>query len=221
VRAEWELCPQGPLEEGHQPLDVAEQTELGFSVFVQIVSADCPQKDRLGTKTICFCTKSSQGTRVMESSKAPTILPSVLVVGANGFLGRRIPPLLSSRHPECRITLLDIAPRGDSEYDYFTGDITNLSSSIEIFQKVKPAVVIHCASPPIPTSGKGDEKLFHRVNVDGTRNVIQACREAGVRALVYTSSASVLYNGGDLVNANESTPYATRHVDAYNASKVS
>jgi nucleoside-diphosphate-sugar epimerase len=156
-----------------------------------------------------------------EKSATPsTVLPSVLIVGANGFLGRTIPPLLSARHPECKITLLDIAPSTSLEYDYFSGDITDLSSLIGIFQKVRPAVVIHSASPPIPTVGRGDEKLFTRVNVEGTRNVIKACNESGVRALIYTSSASVIYDGGDLVNANEKAPYATRHVDPYNASKV-
>jgi sterol-4alpha-carboxylate 3-dehydrogenase (decarboxylating) len=62
--------------------------------------------------------------------------------------------------------------------------------------------------------------LFFRVNVEGTRNVIKACNETGVKALIYTSSASVIYDGGSLVNADENTPFATRHVDPYNASKV-
>lgn len=156
-----------------------------------------------------------------ENSAHPAIaIPSVLFVGANGFLGRTMVPLFAARHPECEVHLLDISPRTDLEYGYHSGDITDLASLVDIFQKVKPAVVIHSASPPIPTVGKGDEKLFFRVNVEGTRNIIGACKEAGVRALIYTSSASVIYNGGNLVNANEETPYASRHVDPYNASKV-
>lgn len=157
-----------------------------------------------------------------KPAKPPTAIPSVLLVGANGFLGRTIPPLIAARHPKCRITMLDIAPATTTTLDfpYVSGDITDLASLTEIFQKVKPAVVIHSASPPIPTVGKGDEKLFFRVNVEGTRNVIKACNESGVKALIYTSSASVIYDGGNLVNANETTPFATRHVDPYNASKV-
>lgn len=156
-----------------------------------------------------------------EHSVPPPIgISSVLFVGANGFLGRTMVPLFAARHPECQVHLLDIGPRTDLEYCYHSGDITDLASLVDIFQKVKPAVVIHSASPPIPTVGKGDEKLFFRVNVEGTRNIISACKEAGVRALVYTSSASVIYDGGNLVNANEEAPYASRHVDPYNASKV-
>lgn len=155
-----------------------------------------------------------------KSTKNITPIPSVLIVGANGFLGRTIPPLLAARHPQCQIHLLDIAPASNLTYPYHQADITDPSALIDVFQKIKPDVVIHSASPPIPTVGKGDEKLFFRVNVEGTRNIMSACTEAGVKALVYTSSASVIYNGGNLVNANELTPYATRHVDPYNASKV-
>ena len=156
-----------------------------------------------------------------ESFSSPTVdIPSALIIGANGFLGRTIPPLIASRHPKCQISLLDLRSDGSSNYPFFQGDITNLSSLITIFQKVKPAVVIHSASPPIPTAGRGDEKLFNRVNVEGTGNVITACQATGVRALIYTSSASVIYDGGDLINADERTPYASKHVDPYNASKV-
>lgn len=156
----------------------------------------------------------------MTSETQPTPIPSVLIVGANGFLGRTIPRLLTARHPTCMLTLLDIAPTAPLQYPYVRADITDESALVEAVCTIKPAVVIHSASPPIPTVGKGDEKLFFRVNVEGTRNVIKACNEAGVKALIYTSSASVIYDGGNLVNANEKAPYATRHVDPYNASKV-
>jgi sterol-4alpha-carboxylate 3-dehydrogenase (decarboxylating) len=154
--------------------------------------------------------------------KAPTGLPSVLIVGGNGFLGKTMPTLIAARHPNCDIHVVDIAPSASASahFTYHQGDVTNLTSLIDIFQQAKPSAVIHSASPPIPVRGTGDEKLFYRVNVEGTRNVIRACEEAGVKALVYTSSASVVYNGRDLVNANEDTPYATRHVDPYNESKV-
>ena len=42
-------------------------------------------------------------------------------------------------------------------------------------------VVFHCASPP-PSSN--DRKLFHRVNVEGTRTLIQSCLDAGVEVSV-------------------------------------
>ena len=52
--------------------------------------------------------------------------------------------------------------------------------------------VIHTASP-VP--GSKNTALFWKVNVDGTKAVIKASQELGVRKLVYTSSAGVAFNG--------------------------
>jgi nucleoside-diphosphate-sugar epimerase len=46
-------------------------------------------------------------------------------------------------------------------------------------------VVFHCASGPATEGG------YARTNVDGTRNLLDACREAGVQRLVYLSSIAV------------------------------
>jgi nucleoside-diphosphate-sugar epimerase len=66
----------------------------------------------------------------------------------------------------------------------------------------------------------GPEADFFQVNIEGTRNVIAACRAVGVRRLVYTSSPSVVYNGGDLSGVNESAPLCTRAPCAYPTSKA-
>ena len=43
----------------------------------------------------------------------------------------------------------------------------------------------------------------------------------GVAKLVYTSSASVVFDGRDLVNVNEDAPYAARPIDYYTETKAS
>jgi nucleoside-diphosphate-sugar epimerase len=61
---------------------------------------------------------------------------------------------------------------------------------------------------------------FHRVNVEGTRRVIETCRALGVPRLVYTSSPSVVYHGGDLAGIDESAPLCTAAPCAYPTSKA-
>ncbi len=59
------------------------------------------------------------------------------------------------------------------------------------------------------------------VNVDGTRNVVDACVKAKVPSLVYTSSASVVFDGTDLFLADEkATPYAAKPLDFYTVTKI-
>lgn len=66
----------------------------------------------------------------------------------------------------------------------------------------------------------GPDADFFRVNVEGTRHVIAACRAAGVPRLVYTSSPSVVYHGGDLAGVDESAPLCTAAPCAYPTSKA-
>ena len=66
----------------------------------------------------------------------------------------------------------------------------------------------------------GPPEDFFRVNVGGTRHVIAACRDAKVPRLVYTSSPSVVYNGGDLAGVDESAPLCAAAPCAYPTSKA-
>ena len=52
------------------------------------------------------------------------------------------------------------------------------------------------------------------VNVGGVDNVIHACREAGVKRLIHTSSNNVTF-GDPVVDGDENTPYATDTEDIY------
>ena len=61
---------------------------------------------------------------------------------------------------------------------------------------------------------------FFRANVVGTRALLAGCREHGVQRLIHTSTPSVVYNGGDLVNANESAPLTTRCPSPYPLTKA-
>lgn len=66
----------------------------------------------------------------------------------------------------------------------------------------------------------GPAAEFFQVNVEGTRQVIAACHATGVPRLVYTSSPSVVFNGGDLSGVNESAPLCTQAPSAYPTSKA-
>lgn len=66
----------------------------------------------------------------------------------------------------------------------------------------------------------GDAREHWRTNVDGTQNVINACRAARVPRLVFTSSPSVCFDGQDHVMAGNDLPYATRFLAEYPRTKM-
>lgn len=66
----------------------------------------------------------------------------------------------------------------------------------------------------------GRTQDFERTNVQGTTNVIAACRDAGVQRLIYTSSPSVTFGGTDHVNADNTLPYPTAWLADYPRTKA-
>jgi nucleoside-diphosphate-sugar epimerase len=101
----------------------------------------------------------------------------ILVTGGGGFLGSRLARALHAKQPEARIRLLDVgfgapAPRG---CEAIVGDLSAVVSG----------------------GAEADFDLGYRVNLDGTRALLEACRRlAHPPKLVYASSVAAF--GGAL-----------------------
>ena len=65
-----------------------------------------------------------------------------------------------------------------------------------------------------------DASIYYKVNVEGTQAVVDAAIACGVKKLVFTSSAGVVFNGGDIIDVDERLPYPNVPMDAYNDSKA-
>lgn len=88
---------------------------------------------------------------------------------------------------------------------YHEADITDSTALAKVFSEVKPNIVINTASP----AWNAGHDILRRVNIDGTNTLLAAARDAGVKAFVHTSSASVVHDTySDLINASELYPYA-------------
>lgn len=94
------------------------------------------------------------------------------------------------------------------------GDIMDTGSLREAFSGCE--VVYHVAG--INEMCSLDPDRMHRVNVDGTRNVVRACQAAGVRRMVLTSSAAAIGEEKGEV-ATESTPHRGHYLSEYEKSK--
>ncbi|KAF2187022.1 C-3 sterol dehydrogenase/C-4 decarboxylase-like protein [Zopfia rhizophila CBS 207.26] len=137
-------------------------------------------------------------------------LGKVLITGGCGFLGHHIVNLLVQRHPATQIAVLDLRTNlnrsSSSTVSYHDGDITDADAIKSLFAQIKPDVVIHTASANLISKNE----VHYKVNVEGTQNLLKAAQEAGVKAFVYTSSASVIYNPKiELKNADETWPMVT------------
>jgi len=138
---------------------------------------------------------------------------SYCIIGGGGFLGRHIVDYLINRG-EKNIVVFDMRKTFDSPtVRYVLGDITKFDDLVRAFEGI--TTVIHTASPTVDV-----RELLYKVNVDGTKNVIQACIKAGVKQLVYTSSASVCFDGTAIKNGNEDMPFCKVYPDPYSETKA-
>ena len=154
-------------------------------------------------------------------------LKSVILIGGCGFLGLHLIEQFWQVKPRPEIHVFDIRPLPPISPTFYSfdpekitvhiGDITSPKDISEAFAVAKPEVVVHSVSP---VHGLGSD-IYHKVNVEGTINIIeQAKQDPNVRALVYTSSGGVVFNGADLRNADESCPIPEVAMDAYNDTKA-
>lgn len=112
-----------------------------------------------------------------------------LVTGASGFLGSALTRRLVERghtvyvlrRPTSRLDLL-----GDSadHVEHRIGDILDSDSLLAAMEGVE--VVYHTAA--FVGFGPGNRDLLYRINVEGTRNVVNAALTSGIKRLVVTSS---------------------------------
>jgi nucleoside-diphosphate-sugar epimerase len=139
-----------------------------------------------------------------------------LVTGGGGFLGGAIVRKLLERGDSVRSLA-----RGDYPdlqalgVETIRGDVADQKITSQAVQGVD--AVFHVAAKAGIWGPRVD---FVRANVDGTRNVVDACRKHGVGKLILTSSPSVIYGGGDIEGADESLPYPTRFDADYPATKA-
>ncbi len=140
---------------------------------------------------------------------------TILVTGAQGFVGRYYIAEARRRFPQSRIVGIGRSPRraafthqitlgtrsiaapilddelawSEREPDYRRIDITDANALVALFREIEPATVVHLAS------GLRDDPYRHlfRTNVEGTLTLLEAIAESGVavKRIVLGSSGSV------------------------------
>ncbi len=142
-----------------------------------------------------------------------------LVTGATGFLGSHIADRLIERGDSVRAL---VRPTSDTSYlesraEFVVGDITEPDTLPAALAGVE--VVYHAAAN---VADWGPWSDFKRVTVDGTRNMLRAAANAGVRRFLHVSSDAV-YRFDDLARGvDESTRLETRFspLDYYRRAKT-
>lgn len=118
----------------------------------------------------------------------------VLVTGGAGFIGSHLTEALLEQGYEVTVTdnlstgkLLNLPHKGENFHKL---DIT-APEFRQLVRELKPRYIFHQAAQIDVQTSLADPLLDAKVNILGTLNVLEACREAGVEKLIYASSAAV------------------------------
>lgn len=114
-----------------------------------------------------------------------------LVTGGTGFLGANITKHLIEQGHDVRVLMRKTSSTkaiDDLKFEKAFGDITDPVSLIPAMKDID--WVFHTAASV--SMWKGSWKQSHEINVGGTRNMVEAALEAGIKRFVHTSTISVL-----------------------------
>ena len=128
-----------------------------------------------------------------------------LVTGATGFVGAAVARALGAAGWQVRVLVRGGSDRGNLQQlavEVAEGDLADVVSLERALEGC--AGLFHAAADY--RLGARDPKPLYRTNVDGTRNILNAARAAGVARIVYTSSVATMGIPRDGTPGDENTP---------------
>jgi D-erythronate 2-dehydrogenase len=143
---------------------------------------------------------------------------NVLITGGGGFLGSRVAQALRARHPQSRIRLMDMAfPAGlDASLERVEADVSSPQALAAALGDDTDSV-FHMAAV-VSGGAEMDFDLGYRVNLDGTRALLEACRALPAPPKVVYASSVAAFGGAlpevldDSTTPTPQTSYGTQKV---------
>lgn len=141
----------------------------------------------------------------------------ILITGATGYIGHKLALEAAARNYIVHILVRDpesknlpVHPRIIS----FKGDVTDKTSVLAAMSGCTK--VLHAAG--ITKMWDKDSSIFYKVNVEGTRNVLDAALQCGIKKFVYTSTGAVI-GPSDKKPMSENDPRIVAFENDYEISK--
>jgi len=143
----------------------------------------------------------------------------ILVTGGAGYIGSHVALMLAEAGE--RVVVLDNLSTGFRKAvlkgEFVQGDVGDQGLVRDVLAKHDIDTVMHFAAHTIVPESVSDPLKYYRNNTCATRNLLECCHEAGVRHVVFSSTAAVYGIPADGL-AREDTP--TAPINPYGTSKL-
>ncbi len=132
----------------------------------------------------------------------------ILIVGANGFTGRRILDTLAGK-TEYQVTgcslHADIHPHADCNYRFLQTDIRDDAAVLHLFEEVRPNVVINTSALSSPDYCENHREETDATNIHAAARLARNCERLGSR-LIHLSTDFVFSGDSERLYTEEDTP---------------
>ncbi len=131
-------------------------------------------------------------------------METVVVTGASGHIGSAlVRALLAEGNTVRALVRTDVKPLSGLDVDVRRVDVTDAAG---VDEALRGASTVYHAAAQV-TLSTGEHPRAERVNVEGTRNVVDACCKHGVAKLVHFSSVHALDRAGTLLSPTQGLVY--------------
>lgn len=117
-----------------------------------------------------------------------------LITGATGFIGRNLAKEIQQRGMAVRVLSMPGEPAGnmnnDGSAEFFIGDLLRPETLMGAVEGIN--TVIHLAG----ATHAFDKNVYYQVNVQGTKNLLTACKKNNVKKIIYISTRAISASGG-------------------------
>ncbi|MBN2018163.1 MAG: GDP-mannose 4,6-dehydratase [Candidatus Cloacimonetes bacterium] len=158
----------------------------------------------------------------------------ILITGAAGFIGSHLVEQLLTKGEEIigldsisdfydialkshNLKLIDEHPHAEKKFTFLRGDITDLALLEILFNEYEIDCVIHLAAMAGVRPSIENAPYYQKVNVEGTHNLLECCKDHDVKKFIFASSSSV-YGNNEKVPFSEDDP-VDKPISPYAATK--
>ena len=149
---------------------------------------------------------------------------NVLVTGCTGLLGSWLTKSLVEKEANVVGLIRDLVPRSNLNWSGFNNNIISVRGEIEDYFLLERTIneyeidtVFHLAAQTIVTIANRNPISTFKANIEGTWNILEACRRSPLVKRIIVASSDKAYGDQEKLPYDEKTPLEGRH--PYDVSK--
>jgi CDP-glucose 4,6-dehydratase len=149
---------------------------------------------------------------------------NVLVTGCTGLLGSWLTKSLSEKEANVVGLIRDLVPKSNLNWSGFGNQITTIRGEIEDYFLLERTIneyeidtVFHLAAQTIVTIANRNPISTFRANIEGTWNILEACRRSQIVNKIVVASSDKAYGDQEMLPYDEKNPLQGKH--PYDVSK--